>query len=833
MEQTPATVSYRFLQAGGQMGERIRNYDWSTHPLGPVSTWPVLLRTSLSICLNAGFPIAIYWGPELYLFYNDAWSSIPGDKHPWALGRPGSEVWPDIWDTVGPQFEAVLGEGRSFRASDQLLPMQRFGFIEETYFEYSLSPIFEPTGGVAGVFNTGIETTYRIVNERRNRFLHELTDKLSTVRTRREVFACAADAIAVVPISIPLALLYAPDESGTLRLQQAVGGPAGGETPAQEWPFQAALDTGLPQRVPITDPVLLGWPGYWPEPCREAFVLPLQPGDRSGGFLVCGVSPRLRTDLDYEQYLKTIAAHLGTALTRVAALEQEEQVRLQLAQSEDNLRRLFMQAPMGICILRGEELYVELVNDAYLGIVQRERAAFEHRPIWEGLPEVKNQGFDDLLTNVLRSGEPYIGRETPVLLHRGGREEIIYVDFVYEPMRDGNGSYSRIMALVIDVTDKVIARRAIERSEARARLAIDSAELGTFDVNLRTNEVIASERMASIMGVVHSDDRNAYVKAIHPDDQALREASYRRAFESGYLRYEARVVHPDGTLRWCRFQGRVFFEDGKPSQLLGVIQDITEVKEFANELTRQVEERTQALRAANDELNRRNSELEQFAYVSSHDLQEPLRKIHMFADYIREQDYEHLSELSRTRFEKIRSSAERMSRSLRDLLEYASLQRAEQREPVNLNDVLQQVRQDLELAISQSGAVVESDVLPTLPAIPLQMHQLLYNLVNNALKFTRPGVPPRIALRCRRVEQEGNPFYELRVSDNGIGFPQEYAQRIFTIFQRLHDRASYSGSGIGLALCKKVVENHGGSIRAEGRPGEGATFVVLLPAAEA
>ncbi|RYY39576.1 MAG: PAS domain S-box protein [Chitinophagaceae bacterium] len=830
MDSTQSATYARFLQSGGQMGERIRNFDWSNHPLGPIEEWPVLLRTSLSICLNAGFPIAIYWGPELYLLYNDAWSAIPGDKHPWALGQRAADVWPDIWDTVGPQFEETLADGRSFRSTDQFLPMQRFGFIEETYFDYSLSPIFESDGSVAGVFNAGIETTYRIINERRNRFLGKLVEDLSTARNAQEVFVNAGAAFSEIPISIPFVIFYTIEADGRIVQANAAGLPEGMEIEPEAWTFSAVRESGAARLEPITHVALHDLPGYWPEAARNAILLPLYTDSTLTGFLVCAVSPRRIMDAAYQQYLVTTALHISTALTRSAAMAKEEEVRAQLAESEDNLRRLFMQAPMGICILSTEDMIVELVNDVYLSIVQRERASFEHRPLWEGLPEVRDQGFDDILRNVLRTCERFIGREVPVQILRNNVEETIYVDFVYEPMRENDGRCSRIMALVIDVTDKVQSRRAIELSEERARIAIESADLGTFDVDLTTDDLKASQRMADIMGVSDRNNRASYIRVLHPDDLHIRDAAYERAFKDGYLLYECRIIREDGSLRWCRFKGRIFFEDGKPVTLLGVVQDITEVKQFAAELTRMVEERTQALQAANAALERQNSELEQFAYVSSHDLQEPLRKIRMFADFIREHEWERLSELARNRFEKISASADRMSRSLRDLLEFASLDRAEHREPVDLNEVLHQVRQDLELAIAQNGAEIVSESLPTLPAIPLQMHQLLYNLVNNALKFVRPGVPPRVEVQCREVTEGGKEYYEIRVHDNGIGFSQQYAQRIFTIFQRLHDRSTYTGSGIGLAICKKVAENHGGSIRAEGRVGAGATFIVVLAA---
>ncbi|RYZ22879.1 MAG: PAS domain S-box protein [Chitinophagaceae bacterium] len=821
MEVTPVPASHKFLQGGGFMGALIRDFDWASTPIGPVEQWPQALRSALSICLNAGFPIAIYWGPELVLLYNDAWSAIPGNKHPAVLGMAGADAWPDIWDTVGPQFQAVLRDGSSFRSTDQQLAMHRFGYTEETYFDYNLSPIFLPDGSVGGVFNAGIETTYQVVNERRNELLHRLQQRVNAARTEAAAWTAAIDVLGTMPIGLPYVLHYSAESQDEPRLRAAT-------TPVPvplAWPFREALLSGAPVLV-ATTPIAVP-AGIWPEPCIQALLVPLRQGTGSGQhFLVFGISPRRRLDKGYQQFLESIALHISSALQRSRSVEQELSTRRQLEQSEENLRRLFMQAPMGICILRGPELYVELVNDAYLEIVQRERDRFEHRPLWEGLPEVKDQGFDMLLQNVRTTGEAFIGRDQPVQIRRNGAGETIYVDFVYEPLRGGTGGVDRIMALVIDVTDKVHAREEILKTGERARLAIQSAELGTFDVNLVTNEIVASPRLAEIMDIDHTDDRARYVSAIHPEDQTTRTDAYQRAYETGYLQYEGRVVWKDGSVHWMRVKGRVFFdEDGKPQQLLGVAQDITEIKDFAAELTRQVEERTQALQAANTELGRRNAELEQFAYVSSHDLQEPLRKIRLFTDAILGQEFDNLSPLSRSRFEKVVAATDRMSRSLRDLLEYASLERREEREPVNLNEVLEQVQTDLELMILQKEAVISAGPLPTLAAIPLQMQQLFYNLVNNALKYARPGVPVRVNISS--TVRDG--MHEIRVEDNGIGFEQQNAQKIFTIFQRLHDRNSYSGSGIGLALCKKVAENHGGSIRAEGRPGEGAVFVVTLP----
>lgn len=154
------------MAGGGEMGERIRAHDWAATPLGPPETWPQSLRSALSICLHSSFPTAIYWGPELRLLYNDAWAPIPAERHPWALGQPGADVWADIWDVVGPQFDRVFETGEGFSTFDQMLAMVRNGVPTETYWNYSFTPIRGEQGAVAGIFNQGHETTSRILADR-------------------------------------------------------------------------------------------------------------------------------------------------------------------------------------------------------------------------------------------------------------------------------------------------------------------------------------------------------------------------------------------------------------------------------------------------------------------------------------------------------------------------------------------------------------------------------------------------------------------------------------------------------------------------------------------
>lgn len=232
------------------------------------------------------------------------------------------------------------------------------------------------------------------------------------------------------------------------------------------------------------------------------------------------------------------------------------------------------------------------------------------------------------------------------------------------------------------------------------------------------------------------------------------------------------------------------------------------------------------LRAALMHLEQSNRELEDFAYVASHDLQEPLRKIQAFGDLLRSKYAASLPEPGRDYIERMQAAAKRMQILINDLLAFSRVTtKAQPFVRIDLNDVAAEVVKDLEVRLHDSGGRIDVGPLPSLDADPLQMRQLLQNLAGNALKFHRPDVPPLVEIRG---EVDGDRC-RVTVTDNGIGFEEKYADRIFTMFERLHARSTYEGTGIGLAICRKIAERHGGEIRAHGKPGEGATFVVTLP----
>ena len=287
---------------------------------------------------------------------------------------------------------------------------------------------------------------------------------------------------------------------------------------------------------------------------------------------------------------------------------------------------------------------------------------------------------------------------------------------------------------------------------------------------------------------------------------------------------------------------RIVQQDGNDGMILLAIEDVTEIRSREHLLERKVRQRTRSLEQANLSLKQSNDSLQQYATVASHDLQEPLRKIRTFANILNERHGSQIEGEARDLLQKINLSAERMSALVRDMLDFARILDANTFESADLDAILKNVIGDFELLIKEKEAVIDHDPLPIIRSVPLQMDQLFHNLLGNALKFTKPGRPPVIhissgVLTKEKVPtQEGlggdGPYLEIIVQDNGIGFDQRFAKQIFQVFQRLNPREDFEGTGIGLALCQRIVTNHHGAITVESEKDAGARFRIILPMEE-
>jgi PAS domain S-box-containing protein len=307
------------LADGGEMGARIRFFDWPSTPLGPLGEWPSSLREAVSLCLRSRFQLAIYWGPQLILLYNDAERDVLGAMHPRVLGRPAAEVLADVWDIVGPMLRGVLATGEATWSVDQPLRINRRGFVEESYFTYSYSPI--PDGdGVGGILLVTSETTERVLAERRLRTLSELAAETARAHSADEVCGRAAGVLAGNPSDLPFSLLFLAEGGGAWRLGASTGTRAAPDP--KRWPLREVSSS---QRAVLVEDVASRLPEAGAATPRAALVLPVAPADRwsAAGCLVAGVSDFRRLDEDYRAFLGLVAGQIGTAIAGVRALEQE------------------------------------------------------------------------------------------------------------------------------------------------------------------------------------------------------------------------------------------------------------------------------------------------------------------------------------------------------------------------------------------------------------------------------------------------------------------------------------------------------------------------------
>jgi PAS domain S-box-containing protein len=1232
IQSSNQTIS--FLSGGGEMGDLIRQKDWSENPVGNPENWSQSLRTTLSIILNSKFPMFLFWGPELICFYNDAYRPSLGNdgKHPDILGERAEDCWKETWNYIKPLIDGILAGGEANWSEDQLLPIYRNGRMEDVYWTFSYSPVNDESGKPGGVFVTCFESTKQVIainnlEESQNKLQFavsaaelgtwDLNPKTNTfiynqqlrywfgLDPENEIYASnAINAIVEKDRQKTIdamAAAMAPGSDGNYEIQHAVvskfdgkeriilaKGKAFFDENGEAWRFSG---TGQD----ITEQVIArkkleekeeqlrfalegGKLGYfdsypqtgelnWSAKAKEFFGLRpddeinlevyqklIHPDDfEQAQQTMIRALQNKESDL-YENELRTVNENpkwlriigkiqrdknnVPVRTTGVIQDITDKKIADKLLHETDyRFRNMIYNSPFLISILKGEKFIIDIANDAIIEVWGKGKDVIG-KSILEVLPEIIDQGFEDLLNRVYTTGIPFTADDMPVYLNKNGVSKLSYFNFVYQAQKDTNGEIESIAILATDVTQQVelnhkfqeseriirqtkeqleltfanvpaaiflygnnkellfanekaakmlnydtveellacknfdiimgkvgesffvlnennesftrddlptsnalksgklgemvfsmqkksggpktwyinksspildddenvlmvlttstditiqkIAEETVRDSESRFRLLADNAPMWVWLTDDKVNILYANFELLKFVGIdhysnftgkiwesiVHPDDigivyksyndgasrqesfnfecriknaatgvyewiflnvvarnvadefvgfigtglniqqqknfaqtlesevqeRTAELKVvndmlfsrnemltisesfnrnltelspnvvyihdleenkpiflnqtglklignswedvqnfddkiqsliIHPDDiksvletiEKVKKSENEEVFE-----HEYRVKNADGNWTPILARDTAFKRNKKKevTQLLGIAIDITEIKKAKN-----------VLEQKNQELEKMNKELESFAYVSSHDLQEPLRKIQAFSSRLMEKENENLSENGKDYLRRMRLAGERMQQLIQDLLAYSRTKTADRKfEKTDLETIISEVIEDLTDDLTlKNGSVIIGEVCD-LNIIPFQFRQLIYNLISNSLKFAKKDVPPVINVNCRISKGKflsnekllpETEYCHISIVDNGIGFDANYKDKIFEIFQRLHGREEYMGTGIGLAIVKKIVENHDGFITATGEPNQGATFDIFIP----
>lgn len=495
-----------------------------------------------------------------------------------------------------------------------------------------------------------------------------------------------------------------------------------------------------------------------------------------------------------------------------------------LINSEDRFRTIFNQQFQFMAILTPEGVVTD-INDLPLQITKTTRDAFIGKyfwdaPVWKYLPE----SHDIIKKRVLESTK----RQEPLLVEdkfHTSKGEARYLMSAYSAIRDAKGEVRYLLAQGTDITERKLAEEALQRTEKelsklnyRFQISTQAAQIGIWDWDIKTNDLHWDLTTHTLFGLVSGQFNSkleSWLSLIHPDHQEQVRNKLTLSLERNLEFYtEFKIQRPDQSIRYLKATGSLQTDAaGMPERMIGIQWDITQEKEAE----------LQKIRARKLELQ--NQELELFAYLASHDLQEPLRTVKSFVKLLKNNPRSNMNEKERTHLSFISQAAIRMSKQVKDLLDYSRIGGEKGSVLVDCESILLHAKNDLWAQIADTDATIENDPLPILKGYQLEMRLLFQNLISNALKFHKSGLPPHIHIS---VQQETGRWV-FCVKDNGIGIDPEFIDKIFLIFQRLHPQEKYEGTGIGLAHCHKIVDLHGGKIWVESVPDEGSSFYFTIP----
>lgn len=517
----------------------------------------------------------------------------------------------------------------------------------------------------------------------------------------------------------------------------------------------------------------------------------------------------------------------------IAKVEANIKIARNRIKAEKNLKNIIYQSPFAMNIMKGKDFVIEIANRKVLEMLNKEENEIVGKPMLEVFPELAEQGIIEILNKVIETGEPFTANEMPVVIYKKDIPEVLYVNLIFEPIFSEEGAVEAIISVSMDVTTQVKARNIIEQNQKELDELANAVPQLVWVADKNGTPYYYNDRVSEFSGIRKNEKGLwEWEMILHPDDIEPTTKAWSDSVVTGNLyQIEHRLEMKDGSFRWFLSRALPYRnEKGEIHKWFGTATDIHASKEHSTILEDEVIRRTAQLNELNNVLHQSNYELQQFAHVASHDLREPLRKIKTFTERLSLDPGNTFTEKSRSFIDKINSASDRLFTMVEGVLNYSVLNASKQSiEFVDLNVVVDNIKSDLELLIQKKNAVINHSQLPVVEGSSVLLYQLFYNLINNAIKFSKAGEDPVISITTSPGTTNGKPCFNISISDNGIGFDPEYADKIFESFTRLNSKDKFEGTGLGLSLCKRIVERHSGQISAESIPGQGSTFHFCIP----
>ena len=786
-----------------------RNTSANKHP----KSFEVSEHHFRNILMQAPVGFVILRGEEMIVeMANNAYLQIVDRKKEDFEGKSLYESMPEVKEKVSPILLNILKTGEPFYGNEFEVTLNRFGKKEQAFFNFVYSALRENDNTITGVIAVATEVTVQV------RHKIELEQKDAQFRK----LVC-----------------HSPIAMAIFRGQDLVIELANKALLKNIWRKEWSAVKGKKLEDVFPELHEQSFPGLLRAVLKNGEVY-----TQSEAFAVVNSedgSKQFYFDLEYSPLREADGLVTGIMVT-VNDITEKVRTKKIREVAEKKYRDLIEILPVAVFTVDAEG-YLDLYNQAAIELWKRTPVKGVDK--WCGshglytINKVYVPHADCPMTIAVRENravvtEAYVQRPDGELRH---------VIAHPQPLHDEFGIVVGAMNVLIDITARKEAEIALLTSEEKFRLLANSMPQFIWTANAAGELNYFSQSVFDYSGFTEKTIlKGGWLEIVHPEERESNITSWMESVNTGNdFHFEHRFRRHDGAYRWQLSRAMAQKDaNGQIQMWVGTSTDIHDKRLFLDALTREVNERTRALTTTNENLLRSNAELAQFAYVASHDLQEPLRKMQAFISRIMELDYENLSAKSKDYFNIVNKSSKRTQLLIRDILSFSRANASEKSfELTDLNKLLTRVMEDLPEARNQKQVVITNGILPTVPVVDFQFEQLFTNLLANAIKFADSHRSCIIHIDATIVAGhtiEGaaatahEKYHLISFNDNGIGFEPQYSDRIFLVFQRLHPKESYEGTGIGLAICKRIVEDHHGFITATGKPGEGATFNIYLPA---